>query len=499
MFMEQDRATQTRQIVEEIRRRVPPGGKIAFVTGNFNVVHPGHLRLLNFAADCGDFLVVGVSDDSVPGVHVPKQLRLEGVKAISRVNMAFLLPTSAVEFIACLKPEVVVKGKEHEQHYNDEQPVVESYGGNLLFASGETRFSSLDLLQRELVEINPSTIRRPQDFLRRHGIELTKLAGVVEKFNALRVIVIGDLIVDDYVTCDPVGMSREDPTLVVTPIKSDLFVGGAGIVAAHAHGLGAHVQYFGIVGKDASANFAESTLKSFGVDACLLRDESRPTTLKQRFRAHGKTLLRVSHLRQHDISQALIKSLLARLSKKIADADLLVFADFNYGCLPQSLVEGVAALCVKHGVQMVADSQSSSQIGDISRFQGMLLVTPTEYEARLATRDSASGLVGLVEHLRGKSKSANVFITLGAEGMFIHAPDDAQNGVVTDQLPAFNTAPKDVSGAGDSLLTCASLALIAGASIWESAYLGSIAAACQIGRVGNLPLSAAEVMRELRA
>ena len=477
----------------------PRGGEVVFVAGNFNVVHPGHLRVLNFAADCGDFLVVGVSDDTVPGALVPQQLRLEGVQAISRANVAFVLPTSAEDFIACLRPDVVVKGKEHERHFNQQQPVVESYGGKLLFASGEARFSSLDLLQRELVEVNPSTIRKPHDFLRRHGIDLPALAGVVEEFKSLRVIVVGDLIVDEYVTCEPLGMSREDPTIVVTPIKRDLFVGGAGIVAAHAQGLGARVQYFGIAGDDESAVFVESKLKSFGVEACLLRDDSRPPTLKQRFRAQGKTLLRVSHLRQHDIGHALIEEVLGKVAQSIAHADLLVFADFNYGCLPQPLVDGIAALCAQGGVPMVADSQSSSQIGDISRFQGMLLVTPTEYEARLATRDSSSGLVGLVENLKQQTSSANVFITLGAEGMFIHAPAGAQSGVVTDQLPAFNTAPKDVSGAGDSLLTCASLALIAGASVWESAYLGSIAAACQVGRVGNLPLSAVEVVRELRA
>lgn len=484
-------------IVAEIRESVRQNARIVFVWGNFNVVHPGHLRLLNFAAECGDFLIVGVTNDSYPGVLVPKQLRLEGIQAIGVVNYSFILEVSPQDLIAQLMPDIVVKGKEHEQHINPERPVIESYGGKLLFSSGEVRFSSMDLLQRELRESNLSAIRKPSDFPERHGFDYAKLATYVRRFAELKVVVLGDLIIDEYITCDPLGMSQEDPTIVVTPIKQDLFVGGAGIVAAHARGLGAKVEFFGIAGNDHAAVFAREMLESYGVDARLIADESRPTTLKQRYRARGKTLLRVSHLRQHDISKELINDVLERLLPVIRDADLLVFSDFNYGSLPKPLVDEVNNQCNRHGVMMVADSQSSSQIGDISRFKGMRLITPTEHEARMAVRDSNSGLTILADTVLRKAEAGNVIVTMGAEGLLIHSPNNPSCGLTTDQLPAFNSAPKDVSGAGDSLLTCASMALAVGASIWESAYLGSVAAACQVGRVGNTPLSAAEIIQEL--
>ncbi|GAA5163748.1 PfkB family carbohydrate kinase [Viridibacterium curvum] len=468
-----------------------------FVWGSFNVVHPGHLRLLNFAAECGDFLVVGVSDDGRPETFLPEQLRLEGVRAISAVNYSFVLRCPAEVFIAELKPDVVVKGKEHEQHFNPEQEVVDAYGGRLLFSSGDVRFSSLDLLQKELREAHYSAITKPLDFPERHGFNFERLAGYIKRFDTLRVAVIGDLIVDEYITCDPLGMSQEDPTIVVTPIKSDLFVGGAGIVAAHARGLGAQVEFFGIAGVDSTAVFAQQTLESYEVACHLIADESRPTTLKQRYRARGKTLLRVSHLRQHDISQELIRDVLERMRPVIEAADLLIFSDFNYGCLPQELVDAICAECHKSGVMMVADSQASSQIGDVSRFKGMRLITPTEHEARLAVRDTSAGLVVLADALQNQSQAGSVFITMGAEGLLIHSPDTPSNGLVTDQLPAFNAAPKDVSGAGDSLMICSAMALAVGASVWESAYLGALAAACQVGRVGNIPLRNEELLQEL--
>jgi len=487
----------TSKIVREIKAAAGNDKRIVFVSGNFNILHPGHLRLLKFAADCGDFLVVGVTKDGSPGVLVPAQLRHESVKAIAWIDYSFILKTEPDEFIVALLPHIVVKGKEHEQQVNPEQKLIESYGGKLLFSSGEVRFSSLELLQREMHEVNPSTIHKPIDYCKRHEFSFSKLIAYVKKFPKLKVVVIGDLIVDEYINCDPLGMSQEDPTIVVTPINCNRFVGGAGIVAAHARGLGAKVTYFGVVGKDEAAEFSRKTLTEYGVTADLIEDESRPTTLKQRYRARSKTLLRVSHLRQHDISQEIINRLLSSMAPAIEEAHLLIFSDFNYGCLPQALVTAVNDRCIRHNVMMAADSQASSQACDVTRFKNMHLVTPTEHEARSSYRDATSGLVVLADNLHRNAKAKYVFITLGPEGLLIHAPSSLQNGLITDQLPSFNSTPKDVAGAGDSMLTCAAMSLAVGATVWESGYLGSVAAACQIGRVGNLPLTAAEIIKEL--
>jgi bifunctional ADP-heptose synthase (sugar kinase/adenylyltransferase) len=152
-------------------------------------------------------------------------------------------------------------------------------------------------------------------------------------------------------------------------------------------------------------------------------------------------------------------------------------------------------MAAARNVMMAADSQASSQLSDISRFRGMTLITPTEREARLALRDFESGLVIVGEKLRAAAGAENVVITLGAEGLLIHAPQS--ESYVTDRLPAFNTAPKDVAGAGDSLFTCTALALRAGIDIWRSTYLGSLAAACQVSRVGNMPIGISDLMAEI--
>jgi bifunctional ADP-heptose synthase (sugar kinase/adenylyltransferase) len=146
---------------------------------------------------------------------------------------------------------------------------------------------------------------------------------------------------------------------------------------------------------------------------------------------------------------------------------------------------------------MAADSQSSSQVGDISRFQGMALLTPTEREARISTRNHQDGLVVLAEALRRQSSAKSILLKLGEEGLLIHAGSGADNDWLTDRVGALNTAPKDVAGAGDSLLITSALALASGGTIWEAACLGSLAAAVQVGRVGNTPIDIDELLREI--
>ena len=315
---------------------------------------------------------------------------------------------------------------------------------------------------------------------------------------SLKVCVIGDVIVDEYIQCDPLGMSQEDPTIVVTPILTERFIGGAAIVAAHARSLGARsVDFVSVSGDDDEAQYVADELDSAGVRARLIRDHDRPTTLKQRYRAGNKTLLRVSRLRQHRISKALQQQALDHVRDSLDSADLVIFSDFNYGVLPQELVDEITGECHRRDVKIFADSQSSSQVGDVSRFRDATLLTPTEREARIALGNYEDGLVVIAEKLRERANAENILVTLGAEGILIHPKVTEKGQWLTDRLPALNTAPKDSAGAGDCLLVCTSMALALGRSIWESAYLGSLAAACQVGRTGNIPLSAAELLVEI--
>ena len=471
--------------------------EMVFVSGTFNVLHPGHLRLLKFAKENGSRLVVGVFTDRVAGTaaHVPQEFRLEAVKMNGLVDETFFIDGPVEDVILQMKPALVVKGREYRLQENPEQKAVESYGGKLLFSSGDVVFTSLDLIRREISSQLQQSIALPKEFMARRKVTPEALIDLMTKFKGLKVVVVGDVIADEYISCDPLGMSEEDPTIVVTPISSKTFIGGAAIVAAHAASLGAKVQFFSVVGEDQSAKFCREELSKFGVDHHLLVDNSRPTTLKQRFRSRSKTLLRVSHLVQRSIDEPLQRELVKYVVEACASADLLIFSDFNYGSLPQAVVDQITSSATKLKIKIVADSQSSSQIGDITRFKNTDLLTPTEREARLALRNTEDGLVVVAEMVCQAANARLAIVKLGEQGILLHKY--GSEAVKTDQIPALNSAPQDVAGAGDCMLVVSSLAMTAGANMWEVGLLGSLAAAIQVGRVGNTPITQAELLHEL--
>jgi rfaE bifunctional protein kinase chain/domain len=473
--------------------------KTVFVSGLFNVLHPGHIRLLRFAKECGSRLIVGVQSDLLAGktALVPENLRLESLKSISWVDEGFIFNEPIAHLIERLKPDIVVKGKEHEKKINPELSALDEYGGSLIFSSGEMIFSSIDLIQKEFQVVNSNSIKLPNKYMQRHQIMPQDLIALLEKFTQLKICVVGDLIIDEYITCESLGISQEDPTIVVTPIDSTRFVGGAGIVALHAAGLGATVNFFSVTGNDTLRDYASEILSEKLNEVHLFVDHSRPTTLKQRYRSKGKSLLRVSHLHQGAISIDLQSKFLKELNRVMSGCNLLVFSDFNYGCLPQTLVDEIIVIAKNHGLILVADSQSSSQTGDISRFKDMDLITPTEREARISSHNREDGLVILAEQLRLVANAKNILLKLGEEGLLIHWSDLKNNTWLTDRISALNNSPKDVSGAGDSLLIVSAMTLACGGTIWEAACLGSLAAAIQVSRVGNTPLEKEELIREL--
>ena len=313
----------------------------------------------------------------------------------------------------------------------------------------------------------------------------------------IRTLVIGDLIVDRYIDCEPIGMSSEDPSLVVSPLLTQTFVGGAGIVAAHSASLGGETHFISVCGDDEDAKYARNNLEKSRVKASCIADSSRPTTSKTRYRADGRTMLRVNNLRDHEISNQISKQVLELTFNLLSEIDLLILSDFSYGVFTNELIAKIITASREKNIIIVADSQSSSQFGDIGRFTDVTLITPTEREARLAVKDKHGGLVKVAEAVQSLVNSRDVVLTLGSEGIFLRTKSPGLDMWQDDRIPALHRDPKDVAGAGDAFLVGSALATAIGVPIWEAAYIGSMAAACQVGRVGNIPLSVKELTEQL--
>ena len=473
---------------------------VVLISGNFNVIHAGHIRLFALAKQLGKRLIVGVYSDRLAGggVFIDESFRVEALRTSGWADQVILIETPLEAFIRELRPDIVVKGREFEHQDNVEAAVLAEYGGQLIFGSSELPLSVINMMRSETSSPNLLLADLSKPYIRRHEINSGQIEQALQKFQQLKVCVFGDVIVDEYITCEALGMSQEDPSLVVTPVDRKQFLGGSGIVAAHAASLGASTVLMTVLGNDETGEFAASMLKRQDVELQHVVDAGRPTTLKQRFRADDTTLLRVSKLHQNSVSLDLQKKLLAIFKDAISDCDLLILADFNYGCLPQELVEKCISIASSNRTVVAVDSQSSSQVGDITRFKGIDLVCATEREARIGLRDKDSGLARIAEKLRTSTQCDNIILKLGADGIIVHSKS-SEGIITTSNLAALNPQPVDVAGAGDSMLAATGMALAAGASHWVAALLGSAAASMQVSCLGNVPIQAGELFKAMRS
>jgi rfaE bifunctional protein kinase chain/domain len=312
------------------------------------------------------------------------------------------------------------------------------------------------------------------------------------------VAIFGDIIIDEYQECLPIGMSQEDPTIAVSPLESFQYLGGAGIVSAHARRLGANVTFYSVVGNDGPGKFARSKLHEYDVKSIIIEDKTRPTTHKLRYRAKNKTLLRVNSFRKHAIEHPTIDSLVSSFQEQISSFDAVIFSDFSFGVLCPTLIQKIQKLCVKHSIPMVADSQTSSQKGDLNKFNHLMLTTPTELEARLAVQDDDNGLIQVTSDLANQLNTNNLIVTLGAEGVLIRHREDLNSSLETDNLPALSDVAIDTAGAGDAFFVATTLMLCTGASIWQASFIGSVASAVQVNTMGNVPINTEELVKKIQ-
>jgi len=466
--------------------------KKVFISGKFAVIHSGHIRLFMFAKTIGFRLIVALDIEGLDSEEV--KWRSNFLRDQKFIDEVLVYKTDLKSLILEIKPDFIIKGNEFASQFNFESEVVSSYGGELIFSSGSTFFSEGDMLNRPEVTSVSFNRKIPRDFLKRNKIEFQDLKNQVLQFKNVEVCVIGDLIIDEYINCHPIGMSREEPTLVVTPIDSQKFLGGAGIVAAHTAALGANTTLISIIGRDENGSWSALKAANYGVTFKAIEDKTQPTNLKQRYRSGSHSLLKVSHLKQDKVNMLIQDEIISEFERLAPSIDLLILSDFSYGVFTKEIVEKLINIAKNNEIIISADSQTSSQVGDLSQFKDVNLITPTEIETRMELKDYSSGLAVVAEKLRNILNPQVILIKVGADGVMIGGTKSNGEPFILDVLPSLNLNPIDVSGAGDSLLAAASLGLFVEKNPYKAALIGTIAAAIQISRTGNIPISSEELI-----
>ena len=325
----------------------------------------------------------------------------------------------------------------------------------------------------------------------RARLELRRLEKVVHGFARVRLLVVGDVMLDEYLWGDVERVSPEAPVPVVHVRRESQALGGAGNVVRNVVAMGARCRFCAVVGEDAAGDRIVDLLKDLGVDPSgVVRDGGRPTTRKTRVEARAQQLLRYDRETDEAIAGAAARRLVAAIEAALSDADGVVFEDYAKGVLASGVVRRVLRRCREQGLFVAVDPKDS-----VAPYKGASLVKPNlrELEALSGVRvRGPADLARAVAKLKRQLGGADVVVTRGAQGMSLFTTGRQALHVPSAPFEVF-----DVQGAGDTAIVALALARLAGGSLQEAAVIANAAAGVVVGKVGTATASPEEILAQL--
>jgi len=311
----------------------------------------------------------------------------------------------------------------------------------------------------------------------------------MNKFQSKNILVIGDLILDEYITGDVTRISPEAPIPILDIKKIEYYLGGAGNVANNFVSLGAKVWIIGRVGHDAQGEILMHKLSTNNIYTDLLiKDDFLPTTVKTRFKCNNHCLLRVdmenkTSLEHSEFADVLIED----LDRHFQYFDAIIVSDYDKGVVFPNLIQHIVQLQTKYKKFVIADTHKT----DMSLFKNFSCLTPNKAEFSKMVGRKLTSVEDVVEHANIVRKRFNLdtlLVTLSEDGVYYCSDKDEGH------IPAH--APKliDVTGAGDTTLAVYTLALLCGYSVLESAYLANSAAGIVVAKPGTATLTLNELL-----
>lgn len=312
---------------------------------------------------------------------------------------------------------------------------------------------------------------------------------LVEKiatFQHAAVLIVGDIMLDEYLLGDTERISPEAPVPVVLVEKENSFVGGAGNVARNICALGGRAFLAGLVGDDLAGGVIQQCLDAEGVDSYLIRDARYKTTVKTRVLARRQQVVRIDREQKERIPQAVISTLLHQIEGLISQVSVIILSDYGKGVVCESLLTGLIQLNKNFNVPILLDPKPHT-----IHYYGAALMTPNAKEA--------SELAGSAVRTKGEIMRAgriimekfgcqSLIITLGGDGMAVFAQNDSVWHISTAAKHVF-----DVTGAGDTVIGVTGLGLASGLSLLEASIIANYAAGFVVGEVGAVAITSQQL------
>lgn len=490
----------------ELRAR---GRKLVQCHGCFDIVHPGHIRHLRQARSLGDRLLVSITGDTemrkgTGRPLIPQELRAENLAALDCVDYVYVDPSPTAEaLLEAVRPDVYVKGREYEfnndPRFRAEKEAVERHGGRVVYSSGEVVFSSTALIAALEHTADPFQARLAQ-LTGREELQGPALFKLLSGFRGRRVVVVGEPILDSYILCDRPDVAAEGPILTLRPLEARHYDGGAAIVARHAAALGARPVLVTAMAEDGEAGAMRARLRAEGVEVRSLPIPSQVAE-KQRFLVGSQKVMKIDLLTPHVLDAGQQEALIGMARDAASEGggcDAAIIADFGLGLFSSRTIMEICAAVRRHAGILSGDV--SGKRSNLRSMRGMDLLCPSEQELRDAMRLHTEGLPLVTWKLLEETSSGAAIVTLGADGLIafgrlpgVQDDDQWRSRLSGEHLPALCPLAVDALGCGDALLTAASLSLASGGSLLAGAFLGAAGAATQVQRLGNTPVSTADL------
>ena len=322
---------------------------------------------------------------------------------------------------------------------------------------------------------------------------LARLKAVISKFDQAKVLVVGDLILDEFIWGNVSRISPEAPVPVVWVDSENFMPGGASNVANNIRSLGGEVHLAGVVGDDSRAEVLQSLLRKKGVHTeGIFVDKQRPTTQKTRVIAHHQQVVRIDREQLKPIPDAVIKQMISYIRDHIRSLDTVIIEDYGKGVVIPKLVRSIVQLAKKYNKIISVDPKETH----FSYYRGVTTLTPNHHEAASAVgfkiKDDAT-LEKAGRAMLKRLRCRSVLITLGENGIAIF-----ENGKKMVKIPTVAQEVFDVSGAGDTVISALTLALAGGASTIDAAHISNCAAGLVVGKVGVAVTTQEELTRAIR-
>jgi D-beta-D-heptose 7-phosphate kinase/D-beta-D-heptose 1-phosphate adenosyltransferase len=315
---------------------------------------------------------------------------------------------------------------------------------------------------------------------------------ILRAMDGVRALVVGDLMLDEYISGTVERISPEAPVPVVRVEGDDWAVGGAANVAANVAALGAVTDVVGVVGRDSGGDRLVGKLRELGARVSgVVQTDERPTTVKTRVLARRQQVVRFDREADRDVTEAVARDLVAAVEREASECQVLIMEDYNKGVLVPGVIDAVVTAGRRLGIPTVVDPKRLR----FFNYGGVTVFKPNAKELADALGEHlAPESPGWMASIRQRLACDTLLLTLGERGVALSSEREGYF-----RVPTVARGVYDVSGAGDTVVSVVAVALAAGATPVEAAILANHAAAVEVGKAGVATVSRQEILDHLRS